>query len=174
MENQEGTSIVSMNGENIMIKTFGINNYIVNELHFYKKNDGLWVPEQIMVPDEEHTYFTGNCALSAYNAIISGRHSLSDRVFFCFDMSSSAIEEPINPTVSVSPNPFKDRFSLGLDEFYGQPVQISIYDHNGCVVLTKPVQNEITDLELTGFPSGLYLVEIKVKSKVFCRKVLKY
>jgi endoglucanase len=82
-----------------------------------------------------------------------------------------AIEDKINETIKISPNPIVDTINLEHDKRVNR---IEIYNSQGKQFFNKKSSNTTkTQLILTGFPSGLYFVNFYINNKIYSRKIIK-
>jgi hypothetical protein len=71
-------------------------------------------------------------------------------------------EQEKGPDFTIFPNPFIDHLTILINNDYQRTYKIKIDDLTGKMVLFKEISsNEITTLNLTNFPDGLYVVHIE-------------
>jgi hypothetical protein len=82
-----------------------------------------------------------------------------------------AIEDKINETIKISPNPIVDTINLEHDKRVNR---IEIYNSQGKQFFNKKSSNTTkTQLILTGYPSGQYFVNFYINNKIYSRKIIK-
>jgi hypothetical protein len=81
-------------------------------------------------------------------------------------LNTSIFSPPDNPenTIKISPNPFRQSFSIDIESDYSEKILISILDQSGKVLWTKnimvlPGSNPFT-VTPEGLPSGLFILKI--------------
>jgi minor extracellular serine protease Vpr len=96
----------------------------------------------------------------------------------------AAVDAVVNPasvspgkntlSVSITPNPFTDVFTVNLSESIPGPYEISVYDLSGKQILhtrTIEVQYEVS---MTDLPAGVYLTEVKYQNRKKMMKLIKH
>ena len=82
----------------------------------------------------------------------------------CFDSTghfTTSIEE-VNPTVSlikVYPNPAKDKITISIKDYAGKGGSISLFSIEGKLLRQQYLKTETTSVDMSGFPSGTYLLQ---------------
>jgi len=78
------------------------------------------------------------------------------------------------PTVKAYPNPTTGRFSITMDNTISKSCDIQINNMVGEVILKK---TEVTDknieFDLTNYPKGVYLLQIKADKQTFSQKIVR-
>ena len=78
------------------------------------------------------------------------------------------------PTVKAYPNPTTGRFSITMDNTISTSCDIQMYNMVGEVILKK---TEVTDknieFDLTNYPKGVYLLQIKADKQIFSQKIVR-
>jgi hypothetical protein len=108
-------------------------------------------------------------------------HSRSATAHFVSDYSAFANihEGALNPvetaqetSLLVSPNPASNRVSIVVPAAGNSTYQFAIADVNGRVLFTKETSENSIEVDLTGFTSGLYLVQARNVKKIFTEKLV--
>ncbi|TYC08829.1 T9SS type A sorting domain-containing protein [Bizionia gelidisalsuginis] len=73
--------------------------------------------------------------------------------------------------IAIYPNP--TRGLLIINNNIGIDMQVTIYDINGRVLISKSNNDTMTTLDMTSFSNGIYLLRIQTKSGEFSKKVIK-
>ena len=77
---------------------------------------------------------------------------------------------------TISPNPFQDNLKITLSKKNPIPIQLSIYNWNGQIVYETSIKGSGTyhkEMELRGYGSGLYYIELMQEGKRAVQKVVK-
>lgn len=86
------------------------------------------------------------------------------------------IEKLIGETIMIYPNPGKGRFKIKVNS---SKWQVEIFDFTGKMIQSyammpgKSYHTSFADIDLTEYPSGIYLVRLRVKDEVAIRKLIK-
>jgi len=75
---------------------------------------------------------------------------------------------------SVKPNPSDGIFTLEMSGEFSGPVFVEVYSMQGRKVKTAALSDNISEINLGGFPSGIYLLQINAGNKFYNRKLVKY
>lgn len=71
----------------------------------------------------------------------------------------------INLLMSVFPNPATEILSLQVEEYFLEELSYSFFDSNGRILDEKKILNRQTSINLTGLPSSIYFLKVKIKNK---------
>ena len=93
------------------------------------------------------------------------------RVHYC--VTTSGIEENSSlPTVELFPNPASQSVSVDLSAFTGNKITVSILNTLGQrLQATTLTANGVTPLDLNGYASGLYFVQVEMNGKTSTSKL---
>jgi hypothetical protein len=77
--------------------------------------------------------------------------------------------------VSVYPNPVKRDFRIQLKntDFDRKPVQVSVSDKMGRVLITQQIDDHESSTDISGLPGGVYFVQISLGSEVITKSIIK-
>ena len=120
------------------------------ERTFYVDNDGQYY---VTVSDERGCYGT-----DAFSVIIS-----------------NGVEENIDNSVMVYPNPTKDFVNIEIDNQYGEPLSLELVDIMGNKLQRKdyPGMDRISDkIDISGLASGIYFVKISDSKRIKIHKII--
>lgn len=94
-------------------------------------------------------------------------------LFYTRDLFPAIITrtEEILPDISITPNPVTDFLKIQLTQ--SQPIQLTLLNQSGKIVL-KNIITESSIIDMRGFQSGLYLVEIRTSRGRKVTKVIKH
>jgi hypothetical protein len=78
-------------------------------------------------------------------------------------------------TLAFSPNPVQDHGTLQYSGVSSEPVQVTLYDHLGRIVMSYPLvlKPEDNQIEFSGLPEGMYYLMIVGKKGIYNFKILK-
>lgn len=75
--------------------------------------------------------------------------------------------------INIFPNPFSDLLSIDLSKIINGKTEITIYDSQGKTRFMQSVDaNRFVELDMSGFPSGIFILEISSESGIFRRKLI--
>jgi len=77
-----------------------------------------------------------------------------------------------NLSLALFPNPAESMINLKLDEVFGNEIY-TIYNMQGSVVKSQQIDSNITQVDLTRFPAGIYLVRVKSGEQTLNGKFIK-
>jgi hypothetical protein len=110
--------------------------------------------------------FEGGCGLNSYcenNIVLYGYpNSTCD-----LEVGIAESQNP-NEIISISPNPSTGIFTINSSKNF----QFSVYDIFGREILQTTSQSQMTTLDLTSYPQGIYFVRGKSNGKIFARKII--
>ena len=80
--------------------------------------------------------------------------------------------------INVTPNPFKDKFTLEYDLEIQSNVEVSLYDLVGKHIYTLPIYHNLPganriELDSQELSKGIYFIELKVDDKVYRKMIVK-
>lgn len=76
-------------------------------------------------------------------------------------------------TLNIYPNPVKNSFTLSFSETPDRQITLSIYDINGKLVSESTITNDQSQIDVSSFVPGVYLVGIKAENEIiFSEKIL--
>ena len=88
------------------------------------------------------------------------------------DANASGINESIiEENIIVFPNPTGNFISIGCRNEWGD-LQISLFNHCGQLLMNENLVVEDNNIDVSGFPEGIYLMKINWQGKEFYKKVL--
>lgn len=98
----------------------------------------------------------------------------------CTDTNSITImvvsSLPIDPIaewgVSVSPNPGNGLFRITLNRIPSNPMQLQVFDQTGNILYTSNIVSEVTPLDLTLLPEGVYFLRVFDGEKIGSTKIV--
>ncbi len=87
-----------------------------------------------------------------------------------FMVDITGISKPDAETVSLYPNPAKDMITLES----GQKLKkVTLFNSTGQQVLAQPLNTTQYNLNISGLPAGIYLINIETGNKVITQKIVK-
>ena len=97
-----------------------------------------------------------------------------DTVFeaiFAVDPSTIGIDNVGSLVFSVSPNPTTGRLTLQLNQ--QEPYEVSVYDVNGKVLWSSKFESQVSEIDLSTFAAGQYLLVVRTKDKYGVKTIVK-
>jgi len=119
-----------------------------------------------------HAY-TANGAYSV--CLIASNSCESDTTCQQVIVNATGINDFLSESVSIFPNPANDLLTVKFSDAQMFPVEISLYDHVGKLLLRSVPSsfNKSYQLDVSGFPQGVYLLKIETAEGMAVRKVVK-
>ena len=87
-------------------------------------------------------------------------------------MGTSTIETADDKVFSVYPNPAAGKFSIDFNGSIGTDTGINIYSALGSLVFEKYNAGDITEIDLTEQPEGVYIILISLGNKQYSKKLI--
>ena len=115
-----------------------------------------------------------NTSSLIYKNNISAGYGISVRCV-C-DLLTSAKDELSNTNkIVLFPNPTKDLVNISLDKPFEGDFKIEVYNNIGLLIQSKNISlwNNTTQIDLSGYVPGIYLIKIGTKNNSFVGKILK-
>ena len=94
-----------------------------------------------------------------------GLNNIMERNNFCNDVNSITDHEEKEIRVSLSPNPASEELLLSLGNNVKSNTTLSIYNFLGAEILTAPITNTQTNINIRSLPSGVYFINVKEEGK---------
>ena len=88
-------------------------------------------------------------------------------------LDNSELKDGSPDRVEVYPVPSGDRLFIKSKSIAHPAPQLTIYDSNGRLMYKKNVSNGLTEVDLAGFPRGLYILEYRQGNTRFQRKIVR-
>ncbi len=108
-------------------------------------------------PQVDQDVFNGD--MTAFNALLS--------------CATGVAEKTEENKFSLYPNPANDRITIENTSFSNQPQTISIFNMQGQLILQQVVQQHQTEVNISGFAPGMYVVRMSTENGVEVKKFLK-
>jgi len=137
-----------------------------NTLHSYTNNppsnDGLFYCIEVVSPS--------SCNSEKAGAHSSTRSNVQRNYAISVPMLSAN-----NINLKISPNPTNGKFTITISNFQSSIInsQLSITNVQGEVIYKSEITNLKSEIDLSGQPSGIYIVSIKSGEKVCHQKLIK-
>jgi hypothetical protein len=87
------------------------------------------------------------------------------------DLTTNIDNQIASDFLKVYPNPFSNFITIEADN--ESPLNYSFYDLAGREVYSGKLTGKINKLELIEIPSGLYILQIEINSRIFHQKIIK-
>lgn len=132
--------------------------------------------------------------LLAMLAVFSCTDSYAQRIEYSYDASGNRIsrkkeivltksavipatiftEELAERTIKIYPNPTEGHLKVEISDFDKcQSVSLSIYNIQGQLVLKRRMESSVCDLDISGRPNGLYVLQINIDGENTSWKIIK-
>jgi extracellular elastinolytic metalloproteinase len=81
----------------------------------------------------------------------------------------------INATgLNISPNPVRNRITIQLDKAEKTGTNLVVFNQLGVAVYNQSITQELTNIEVSLWPAGLYYFNVKSQGEIKIYKVIKY
>lgn len=109
------------------------------------------------------------------NGWIAGEYG---NVLFCKSPSTIETEIPNIPEMKINnevyPNPTSDKLNIQFKQFsFSDKIDIEIFDIQGRTLLRKRISKEKTDIDISAFEKGVYILKINFNEKTEVTKFVK-
>ncbi|MFM8914444.1 MAG: T9SS type A sorting domain-containing protein, partial [Flammeovirgaceae bacterium] len=83
------------------------------------------------------------------------------------------LEKSDNPEIFLWPNPVRDKLSVLVSTPQNEHVGLQLISINGLSLMQEEIRsNQITELDVTVFPRGLYVVRLAVGNLIRTEKII--
>ncbi|GEM_PF-1755228 len=128
--------------------------------NIYQTNDGgsTWTPISYIQDGSAHIWFTNE--LNGY--VFGGNGD----IFKTINAGAVPVKESVKPAslYTLFPNPTNGLISIDNPAYKtGEPLQISIYNSTGSIILTGQYPDPLIQIDLRDYPSGIYFIRIQDK-----------
>jgi hypothetical protein len=117
------------------------------------------------------------------SVFVGGRESMQASNGFLLRLTEPGVTNPLSIeenlqdfNLLVSPNPSSSIFNLHYQPISTEPVFINVYDAIGRIVLSTPINSQfdsgLSQIDLTGYPKGIYLLELTGNNKKESKKIV--
>lgn len=146
--------------------------YIIAVDQLGSKNLSLGVSDTFYTENTSFYRLTSNMLWKPFDK--SFPYSLMIRPHFMRDYipASTAINSYIEDSFNIYPNPCLNRVMFEWPGT-GKPALICINDHLGREILKKNLEPEMAEIDMSGFPPGIYFLSVMDDEKMFSRSLLK-
>jgi len=128
----------------------------------YIRDTNLWIGGMT------EGYMSGN-SLGSFDGFLTAVKTTD--LSFIQSLVLSADDSYLSSQVKIYPNPASDRIYLDFGEVQNDFTKVNIFNVKGQNLRTiSTVRNEI---DISGFPNGLYFIELQFGDKRLTKKVLK-
>ena len=146
---------------------------------FFKRNainwqTGLTLNEDTGVISGTPTFSTSiNVVIEAVNQTTGCGSSLTTYTLVIYGDPTTAIDNSLDNTANVYPNPSSDNFNIDFASLNLGKVAIRVYDAQGKQVLTTSTSNNTAVISLEKFAKGMYLMEIESQKGRILKRIIK-
>lgn len=111
----------------------------------------------------------------AFKTINTDGISIAQGVQQPFEILTLGTEMPdINLTFLAYPNPTDNLLSLSIGNYDSENLSLALYAITGKLLEQRKIQNAVTTIAMTGYPSAMYVLEIiKGNKKIKTFKIIK-
>ena len=81
-------------------------------------------------------------------------------------------ELDISQVIKVFPNPSDGIFTIDCCD-YDSPFTYTIYNQGGKLIMNEPVESGTKQVDLSGYPTGMYILQVKIGNDIQLRKMIK-
>jgi hypothetical protein len=76
-----------------------------------------------------------------------------------------------SPALRMYPNPAKDKLNLELINMPERTSVVSIFNVTGSIVFNTELSNEVNEIDISGFDSGLYFIKVDSGKRSFTQRI---
>lgn len=93
-----------------------------------------------------------------------------DSTYYYYQPGYPGIEESLESSITVFPNPCKGKFTTGCKD---HPDALEVFDAGVRIYADLQINRSTAkEIDLSGYPKGMYLVKIRTGNKIFSRKIM--
>ncbi len=86
--------------------------------------------------------------------------------------NTSIASNKISDDVVLFPNPVKDRLTVSVSDL-AEKTTITVYNLNGILMYSSELKNNVSEIDMSAYNSGMYLVKLVNKKGVFVKQIIK-
>ena len=90
------------------------------------------------------------------------------------ESSTSLNDQFSESNILVIPNPARNEFTLDLRKKIGNPGELTIYKIDGRIIGHIDLKSQQTEVNISNYEPGVYLLEIKVNDQTFVKRLIKH
>lgn len=129
----------------------------------------------VVYPNEGHNFYLEGPLIDQLNfhwdSIWGQAHPFLCELNPYCDLATSRVEEVTIPwEISVFPNPAHTFLQLQFSN--SGPKQLTLIDLNGQVLLDRQTTIKAPEINIEGFPAGMYLLKVREADRIFLKKIL--
>jgi len=129
----------------------------------------------INAPDP--TYYEGGIDdVRVYNRVLSICEICELNNMFDEDQDPGSIKQESNQInldiFKIYPNPTENYFTIDLTEKPDEPVQMTIYDMQGKLIVKKLLSKKSTPVNTFNFSKGIYIVNLQIEKDTYSKKLI--
>lgn len=145
------------------------------EVRFRFASDGAassegWYIDDIGLLDLH--YITNRADASAKNGRSTFAHVVS--VVYKGESGGVSIQNITSKGLIISPNPVKNTLTIQMEKAQNNGASLVVFNQLGVAVYNQPITQELTNLEVTLWPAGLYYFNVKYQGEIKIYKIIKY
>jgi len=107
---------------------------------------------------------TGLSGNATYTVLVTDSKGCTASTTVIVGLSTGINEINMPANFSLYPNPAKNKINIDLINNYNNPLVLSLYDMLGNTLAKTIVTEGHTELNISTFPSGIYLIELKAQT----------
>jgi plastocyanin len=161
-------------GDSVNFSLGGIHNAVEVSKATWDANDNTPLPG-FSVPFGGGLVLPAQLTTGTHYYVCTPHASIGMKGTIIVQSASEIIENPMNTSVSIYPNPSNGEFQLEINgSRSAKNFDLSIYDLKGDKVYAasdRELQNSY-NIDLSALPKGIYLVKINSGAELFCRKIV--
>ena len=102
----------------------------------------------------------------------------AENMNFCSNTSNiitytnSSVDEILKQKLTIYPNPTSGNIYI-KSSYYNYNDYINVYNAYGKLLLSKKVESNLTDIDISDFPSGIYLISYINENNIIAKKIIK-
>jgi hypothetical protein len=114
----------------------------------------------------EYAYDASGNRITRKKEIVLTKSSESPATVFTEELAERAIK--------IYPNPTEGHLKVEISDFDKcQSISLNIYNMQGQVILKRKMESSVCDLDISGRPNGLYVLQINIDGENTSWKIIK-
>jgi len=178
---EDGLYVSTDDGDNWNIVSMGFP--FITTYGLVKKNSTIYLGSTKGVfrsVDNGATWDSINTGLTKHNVEFL---AVNDNYLYAMELETGIWRRPLSEIIGVEkyskvndyalyPNPAVDKLNIEMPETL-QPALVSVYNPNGQLIISRPITNAKTELDISGLAKGIYFVKCDSESGVVVKKFIK-
>ena len=160
-----GSRVLEWTFNNIMLPDSNVNEPLSHGFLKFEVRQNPNLPNGTVLQNSASIYFDFNAPIFTNTSM----HTINDNFMLMTDIQKNALENDLQ--ILLYPNPTTG--ILLIDKKDNKRIQIQVTDQLGCLQKNLLTQDQISSIDLSGLPMGIYFVSIHNGQKMAAQKIVK-